>query len=170
VTFTAVPDGSGPRSGIDRDRDTLRDHDERRDFAPGITGIQNPFAANGTDTTGDNGSLVPDGVPDGLNDFDGDGVSNADEIGSGANPVDNLSLEVPMAPRADWNATATGLILTWDAAPLGEYAVRVSADLDVWEIVPESHRVAGVAGGSLTWTDSTAGGEPHRFYSIARFR
>jgi YVTN family beta-propeller protein len=170
VTFTAVPKGSGRRVGIDRDRDTLLDYDEVRDFAPGITGIQNPFAGNNMDSTGNNGSLIPDGVPDGQNDFDNDGISNAAEIAAGTNPVDNLSVEVPMAPLADWDSGATALTVTWQAAPLGEFAVRVSDDLETWEIVPASRQTAGVNGGTMTWTDTTAGTEARRFYSIARFR
>ncbi len=170
VTFTAVPDGCGQRLGIDRDRDTLLDYDEVRDFAPEITGIQNPFAGNNMDSTGNNGSLVPDGVPDGLNDFDGDGISNAAEIAAGTNPVGNISIEVPMAPLASWDGEGSALTLTWQAAPLGEFAVRVSDDLETWEIVPESRQTAGVSGGTMHWSDTSAGTESRRFYSIARFR
>jgi hypothetical protein len=83
VTFTVVADGTGERAGVDRDEDGLFDYDEVRtnSFNP------NPFDPLVADATGDNGSLIPDGIPDGMNDFDGDGFTNAEEFAMGENPV-----------------------------------------------------------------------------------
>jgi hypothetical protein len=169
ITFTAVPNGTAERLGIDRDRDDLLDYDEIRDFAPGITGIQNPFMANHPDATGDNGTLLPDGISDGLNDFDGDGMSNQDEIAAGTNPVDNLSVEIPINPVATWNSTSSQLTLSWSAAPLGEFAVEISADMSTWTFAPESDRAAGISSESLSWTDTSPDPE-RRFYRVVRFR
>lgn len=177
VTFTCVVDGCGERLGLDRDRDGLRDFDELRDFAPLITGHQNPFQSNAPDSTGDNGSTEPDGVPDGQNDFDGDGSSNAAELAAGTNPADNLSVEVPLVAVISASEDRSAVTLTWDAAPLGEYQVQYSDALDEWVDSPTGSFIAPVAGGSLSWTDdgppSTSaepGSTPKRFYRIVRFQ
>ena len=73
-------DGSGHRTGIDRDWDNLLDYDEIRDLDPLLGGVQNPFDPANADSTGDNGQNTPDGVPDSLNDYDGDGYSNGGEF------------------------------------------------------------------------------------------
>ena len=86
MTFTVVAEGTGERVGVDRDGDGLMNYDEVR---PGFMGT-NPFDPNNADVTGDDGSMEPDGIPDGQNDFDGDGISNEDEIANGTDPI-NLS-------------------------------------------------------------------------------
>ncbi len=49
------------------------------------------------DTTGDNYSNEPDGIPDAENDYDGDGMRNADEIAWGFDPLDPESFgQVPV--------------------------------------------------------------------------
>ncbi len=81
---------------IDADGDGLRDEDETRDLDPGTEGVQNPFDPEDPDSTGDDGDPNPDGVPDGLNDWDGDGVNNRTEFAFGYNPTDAES--VPALP------------------------------------------------------------------------
>ncbi|MFT5108017.1 MAG: YVTN family beta-propeller protein [Pseudoalteromonas tetraodonis] len=177
VTFTCVVDGCGIRLALDRDRDGLRDYDEMRDFAPSITGHQNPFQDNSADSTGDNGSTLPDGIADGDNDFDGDGTSNADELLAGTNPADNLSVEVPLKPVIGMSANRASVTLSWDAAPLGEYQVQYSDSLEVWTDSPTGFFAAEISGGIMTWTDdgppatdATPGSEIKRFYRIVRFQ
>ncbi len=86
------------RSGTDADGDGLTYEEESRDLDPYTPGIQNPFDPDSDDTTGDNGQLAPDGVPDGDNDFDGDGMSNADEFDFGFDPMDpESSGQLPLA-------------------------------------------------------------------------
>ncbi|MFT5108724.1 MAG: YVTN family beta-propeller protein [Pseudoalteromonas tetraodonis] len=177
ITFTCAANGCGVRLGLDRDRDGIRDYDELRDFAPSITGHQNPFQDNSRDSTGDNGSTEPDGVPDGQNDFDGDGSTNAAELAAGTNPANNLSVEVPLKPIVTANGDRSAVTLSWDAAPLGEYLVQYSDALDEWTDSPTGSFTAPVSGGSLTWTDngppSTSadpGITPKRFYRIVRFQ
>jgi len=81
---------------FDTDGDRLQDEDETRDLDPDTPGTQNPFDPYDPDTTGDGFSDAPDGVPDGWNDYDGDGMSNADEFTFGYNPIDPGSwAEVP---------------------------------------------------------------------------
>jgi hypothetical protein len=71
----------------DADGDGMSDWDETRDLDRTIPGIQNPFDAFAEDSTGDDGLNEPDGITDGLNDYDGDGASNADEFRMGSNPA-----------------------------------------------------------------------------------
>jgi C1A family cysteine protease len=78
--------GGGP--GLDGDGDGLSNVDETRDLDPVTEGVQNPFDPYDPDTTGDSFEEGPDGVPDGRNDWDGDGVSNAREFAFGYNPTD----------------------------------------------------------------------------------
>jgi len=97
------PQGSGVDIGAyeyspwqDSDGDGIRDGDEVRDLDPDTAGVQNPFDPDNPDSTGDNFSDTADGVPDGQNDYDGDGMSNADEFTFGYNPIDPGSwAEVP---------------------------------------------------------------------------
>ena len=84
MTFTVVAEGTGTRVGVDRDEDGLMNYDEVR-LSPYGT---NPFDPNDADVTGDDGSIGPDGIPDGQNDFDGDGVSNEDEYANGTDPIE----------------------------------------------------------------------------------
>lgn len=88
ITFTATPLGTGVRLGIDRDGDGLSDFDEIRDLDLFAPGIQNPFDPDDADSTGDDGALGPDGMPDGQNDFDNDGGDNDTEFGTiGGTPI-----------------------------------------------------------------------------------
>jgi hypothetical protein len=76
----------------DTDGDGLEDGDEVHDLDPDTPGVQNPFHPLDPDTTGDNFQDTPDGVPDGENDYDGDGQSNAYELQYGSNPLDAASV------------------------------------------------------------------------------
>ena len=92
------PDDDGVPSYLDPDADNdgLSDGDEVRDLDTGTPDVQNPFDPLDPDTTGDGFSDVADGVLDGQNDYDGDGMSNADEFTFGYNPIDPGSwAEVP---------------------------------------------------------------------------
>ena len=89
------PQGSGVDIGAyeyaasqDLDGDGLYDRDEVRDLDPDTPGVQNPFDPMDPDTTGDLFSNDPDGTPDGQNDYDGDGQSNAYELAHGSSPLD----------------------------------------------------------------------------------
>lgn len=72
----------------DSDGDGLRNDDETRDLDPDTAGVQNPFDPLDPDTTGDGFQDTPDGVPDGWNDYDGDGMINRDEFTFGYDPLD----------------------------------------------------------------------------------
>ncbi len=89
VTFSAVPVGMGQRIGVDRDGDGIFDFDEIRDMDSSEPGVQNPYDPNDDDCIGDSGLVEPDGVPDGRNDFDGDGRSDSTELLAGDNPLFN---------------------------------------------------------------------------------
>jgi len=81
---------------FDTDGDGLHDADERRDLDPESPDVQNPFEPYKPDSTGDDFSDVPDGVRDGQNDYDGDGMTNAEEFTFGYDPLDPESwAEVP---------------------------------------------------------------------------
>ena len=69
----------------DTDEDGLSDGDEIRDLDPDTGGVQNPFDPLDSDSTGE-------GVPDGENDYDGDGQSNAYEFLNDTNPIDESSI------------------------------------------------------------------------------
>jgi hypothetical protein len=82
----------------DTDDDGLLDGQELTDLDPVAPGIQNPFNPLDPDTSGDNFSTVPDGIPDGINDYDGDGMLNRDEFQWGTNPLNPLEwADVPAA-------------------------------------------------------------------------
>ena len=81
----------GAFTGSDADGDGLSYEDETADLDPDTPGTQNPFDPNDGDSTGDNGSVGPDGIPDGMNDWDGDGMTNAEEFQWGYDPLDPLS-------------------------------------------------------------------------------
>jgi len=83
---------------LDTDGDGLPDEDELRDLDPAQEGVQNPFNPDVADATGDDGVAVPDGIPDGQNDWDGDGMSNETELQWGYNPIDPASYgELPLS-------------------------------------------------------------------------
>jgi hypothetical protein len=90
---TEDPDDDGTPNYLDpdSDNDRLRDGDELRDLDPDAPGIQNPFDPLNRDTTGNDGQDSPDGVPDGLNDYDGDGMTNAAEFMWDTDPLDPMS-------------------------------------------------------------------------------
>jgi len=82
---------TGLDSSVDTDGDGLTDAQETQDLDPYTPGDQNPFDPNVADSTGDNGSDEPDGIDDGQNDYDGDGMTNAEEFSWGFNPLDPSS-------------------------------------------------------------------------------
>ena len=166
ITFTCVPQSCGERIGIDRDRDGIGNFDEIRDFFPDISGLQNPFRPDNTDSTGNNGSTTPDGIPDGMNDFDGDGISNSAELAAGTNPADNLAVEVPL--HAEFTSRMP-LTLSWQAAPLGEYQVQFTNNLSNWQDAEDGHFVADVESEYLEWQESSSL-RTRRFYRIVRVR
>jgi hypothetical protein len=84
--------------GYDGDEDGLEDRFETMDLDPDTPGVQNPFNPYVTDATGNNFDPNPDGIPDGQNDWDGDGISNEDEFRLGSNPIDPESM--PPMPLA----------------------------------------------------------------------
>ena len=157
LTFTVVPLSSGNRIGIDRDSDGLLDHDERRDLYPGLSGHSNPFNPDFADVSGNNGSLIPDGIPDGQNDFDGDGTSNSAELINGTNPADNLA-DVPVFMTSIELSAAPGSepTLEWTAVPGGVYQVQSSEDLESWIDEPTGQFIAPTTGGNMNWSDSNS--------------
>ncbi len=178
VVFTATARDTGRRMGIERDRDNLLDFDETRDLLAAIPGVQNPFRPDNPDSTGDNGSLLPDGTPDSLNDFDGDGVNNLAEFNAGTNPADNWSA---MAPPLEVTTTHTpgftSVTVAWNAAPHGVYEVRWSTDLMAWTAAGDGPFSAGAAGGMMSWTDAGPPATPsapsaaaRRYYKVERVR
>jgi len=66
---------TGIALGVDTDDDGISNTDEVAPFDPGVD-----------DSTGDFGDTSPDGFPDGMNDFDGDGMNNQDECLLGYDP------------------------------------------------------------------------------------
>ena len=103
VTILAVPAGTGVRV-LDRDEDGLPNVFESSPLKISHTvleniGDQRPFHPSVTDSSGDFFSLEPDGIPDGENDFDGDGISNAREVENGWNPMSNWAeIFTPVPP------------------------------------------------------------------------
>ena len=91
-TYNGPTDAGTDPLDPDTDGDGLEDGDEVHDLDPDMPGVQNPFHPLDPDTTGDNFQDTPDGVPDGQNDYDGDGQSNAYELQNGSNPLDAASV------------------------------------------------------------------------------
>ena len=90
VLFTAVPVGSEIRVGVDHTRNGIYSWDAQRDLFPNTLGVQNPFDPDNPDVLGDGRVFGPDGIPDGDNDFSGNGVPNWLEFENGNNPVGPL--------------------------------------------------------------------------------
>ncbi len=178
VLFTATAGNTGRRMGIDRDRDNLLDYDEIRDLVPEVAGVQNPFLSDQPDRTGDDGSMVPDGIPDGLNDFDNDGQTNAAEFLAGTNPVDNWTeVAPPLGLTVARDVPFTSVTLTWNGSADGVYEIRWSPDLMVWNPITTGTLSAGTTGGIMTWTDTGPPATPtapqtaqKRFYRVERIR
>ncbi len=177
VVFTAVVKGTGRRIGIERDRDGLLDFDETRDLVPAVPGIQNPFRADAFDSTGDHGSLVADGIPDGDNDFDGDGQSNAAEFAAGTNPADMLAVNPPMQLAITTAGPPGTATLTWIGAPLARYEIKWSPDLVVWTPLGIPPLDSPLTGGTLSWIDDGPPATPstpiearRRYYQVNRIR
>ncbi len=182
VLFTATARdaarATGRRMGIERDRDNLLDYDETRDLVASVPGVQNPFRPDSFDSTGNNGSLAANGIADGLDDFDGDGQTNAAEFLAGTNPVGNWSTNAPPLDVAvSHNTPFTTITLSWNAAPHGVYEIRWSADMVVWTPLATGTLAATAAGGLMTWTDSGPPATPaapaatqRRFYKVERTR
>ncbi len=97
-TYNDPTDTGTDPTNPDTDGDGLKDGDEVHDLDHDTPGVQNPFDPLEPDTVGDNFQDWPDGIPDGLNDYDGDGMSNRDEFQWDYNPVDPDSFgEVPLS-------------------------------------------------------------------------
>jgi hypothetical protein len=75
-----------PRLIGDSDKDGLLDEEETRDLDPETPGIQNPFDPNNPDSTGIR-EAGPDNFVDGLNDYDGDGITNQWKFINGTSPI-----------------------------------------------------------------------------------
>ena len=182
VLFTATARdaarATGRRMGIERDRDNLLDYDEIRDLVPSVPGVQNPFRPDNFDSTGNNGSLVGNGIADGLDDFDGDGQTNAAEFLAGTNPVGNWTATAPpLELTITHNTPFTSATLAWNAAPHGVYEIRWSPDMVVWTPLTTGTLAASAAGGSMSWTDTgppatptAPGATQRRFYKVERVR
>jgi YVTN family beta-propeller protein len=174
-TFTVVPAGCGERLGMDRDGDGLRDYDETRDLFPDAPGHQNPFNPRLADGSGNDGSVTPDGLEDGGNDFDGDGTDNKTELGDGTNPADGLDGVVPFeVTLARVGGPATAMV-SWTGVPQGVYQVQYGDDLATWIDSPTGQLVAPPTGGAMLWVDagppataSAPGATLRRYYRVVR--
>jgi len=91
-TYNGPTDTGTHPHNPDTDGDGLKDGDEVRDLDPDAPGVQNPFHPLNPDSTGNDFQDTPDGVPDGQNDYDGDGQSNAYELRYSSNPLDPASV------------------------------------------------------------------------------
>ena len=94
----------------DSDDDGISDFDETRD----LYGLSNPFNWQVTDSTGENRETTGDGVDDGYNDFDGDGMSNREEFIFGYNPIDPDNYGV----RTAYDTDGDGILDEDEAADL----------------------------------------------------
>jgi len=101
VTFTVTPIGSGFRLAIDRDGDGLYNYDEIRDWNPTTAGIVNPFDPANPDSAGSNYNPGPDGITDGQGDYNGNGISNAEWIAMGGNPIQLRAEDVNYSGSVD---------------------------------------------------------------------
>ncbi len=105
----------GWMEGRDTDGDGIEDYYEVVDLYPETCEVDNPFDPDDDDSCGDAGDTEPDGIPDGQNDWDGDGMSNAEEIAWGYDMDDPLSFTT--VPALSWlGGIALGLLLMAFAA------------------------------------------------------
>jgi len=119
----------------DSDDDGISDFDETRD----LYGLSNPFNWQVTDSTGENRETTGDGVDDGYNDFDGDGMSNREEFIFGYNPIDPDNYGV----RTAYDTDGDGILDEHEAAdpssPFDPYNGDTSGDYfsDVPDGIPD---------------------------------
>jgi len=106
MTFRAQGLGSDDE---DEDGDGISDMDEVRDLNPIEPGVQNPFDPFVADSTGNNGDDTPDGILDGENDYDADGLINSKESDYDTNPIDAIS-GVPAAGAGALALLAAALV------------------------------------------------------------
>ena len=146
-------------------------------WRPHWPGVQNPFRPDNPDSTGNNGSLEPDGIPDNANDFDGDGVNNLAELNAGTSPIGGWPSAADLKLTLTIVAPSSEVRLTWAAEPHATYEVRWSNDLVLWTPIATGTLTAGPAGGMMSWSDNGPPATPvapvaagHRFYSVARLR
>ena len=130
------------------------------------------------DATGNAGSMEPDGIPDGDNDFDGDGVTNKAELLAGTNPVENLTspsgMEITSLVVAEGSESVA---LSWSTTPGGVYLIEYSSDLIDWKDAGDGEIISDSNGSDLQWEDN---GEPatdeapssarRRYYRVRRVR
>jgi len=116
----------GSAVGDDADGDGLSDTDETRDLNPCLSGVQNPFNAADADSTGDGWQAASDGFEDGFNDWDSDGMSNADEFLFGYNPIDPNSVGHPSASDSDGD----GLLDVYETLDLDELTPGIQTPFD----------------------------------------
>lgn len=128
MTFTVVPVGSGERLGIDADLDGLKDFDETRDMDPTIPGVQTPLDMRRGDVLGDDLSFAPDGVPDGENDTDGDGESNADEIAAGRTGRDVFGVSADADGSGSVNAVDVQTVINAALGNSGQGVPDINGD------------------------------------------
>ncbi len=157
ITFLALPSGVGQRYALDRDSDGLYDGDERADLSS-VAGFQNPFSSDIADSTGDDGSATPDGIADGLNDFDGDGISNADELKAGTNPVENMAAEFDIQLRITISQQGYPQIV-WRGDSRTVYQVQESIDLLDWQAASSGRFETGDTEQMLSWTSPSLAGD-----------
>ena len=141
ILVTVVAPGQAKRHAFDRDGDLLRNDQETMDLFPEIAGINNPFSPYDPDVTGDGFTMGADGVPDFMNDFDGDGQTNLRELTLGTNPADGWISKVPFDLTATPDPTGSGVVLTWNAEFGVAYQVQESNDLLNWVDLPNQRSV-----------------------------
>ncbi len=94
----------------DTDGDGICDFDEVRDLDPLADGIQNPFDPLHVDVIGNHFDPVPDGIPDGRNDWDSDGMTDSEEFTWHTNPIDADSF-VDLPIDSTWTCVVLQLAL-----------------------------------------------------------
>jgi len=116
-------------------------------------------------------------VPDGENDFDGDGRINAVELAAGSNPADMLAIDPPMELAISLSKPLATATINWQGAPLARYEIKWSPDLSTWTPLSIPPIDAPLAGGLLGWIDdgqpvtpSAPAGAQRRFYQVNRIR